>query len=234
MEAQAAHSPALRARLRRSLIQLGGLLAIALVVVGVLAMFSVWSLNRAHVDNNRVAAQAMHALNDGRSAQTLFKIQVQEWKNVLLRGADAADFKKHFQAFQDNERQVQTHLFDLARRAQALGLKAMSAEALALEKDHRGLGEQYRAALRTGHEGNWNPFAIDQDVRGIDRQLNTELDKIAEELLHHSEVRRIEAARAEEERYEALSHFLGWSIAIAVGIVGLVLWTALRRPLGHS
>ncbi|MBI1182342.1 MAG: hypothetical protein GC201_17510 [Alphaproteobacteria bacterium] len=228
MEAHA--SPALRARLRRSLIQLGGLLAIALLVVGVLAMFSVWSLNRVHVQNYAEASEALFALNDGRSAQTLFKIQVQEWKNVLLRGADPKDYQHHLQAFEHNEALVQHHLQSLARRAETLGMPDVAREATSLALEHEKLGALYRSALKRGRAGDWDPFAIDRSVRGIDRHLNAELDRVAQLLLNETERRRILAANKEEDRYETLSTFLGWSIAIA--IVGLVLWTALRRPSG--
>ena len=66
MEGHASQSPALRARLRRSLIQLGSLLAMTLVVVGVFAMFSVWSLNRTHVVNNREALEFLYTLDARR------------------------------------------------------------------------------------------------------------------------------------------------------------------------
>lgn len=229
METHASQSPALRARIRRSLIQLGSLLAIALVVVGVFAMFSVWSLNRAHVTNNEQASRLMFALDDGRSAQTLFKIQVQEWKNILLRGASEADFKHHLDAFTADEAKVQQHLESLAVRAEELGLPHLATGARAMAREHRSLGGKYRMALADGRKVPWDPFAIDRHVRGIDRALNDALDNVAVSLLAETERRRAEVIREEDERYRTLRAFMGWSIAVSIGIVGLVLWTALRR-----
>ena len=229
MDTHASQSPALRARIRRSLIQLGSLLAIALVVVGVFAMFSVWSLNRAHVANNEQASRLMFALDDGRSAQTLFKIQVQEWKNILLRGSSESDFKHHLDAFTADEAKVQQHLASLAARADALGLPQMAMGARAMAREHEALGRTYRTALAEGRAAPWDPFAIDRQVRGIDRALNEALDQVAASLLAETEHRRAETARQEDARYRTLRAFMGWSIAAALGIVGLVLWTALRR-----
>jgi hypothetical protein len=229
VETHASQSPALRARIRRSLIQLGSLLAMALVIVGVFAMFSVWSLNRAHIANYENASRLMFALDDGRSAQTLFKIQVQEWKNILLRGSDESDFKRHLDAFAADETKVQHHLDRLAARADGLGLSRIALGARSMAREHRALGEAYRAALDKGRSVPWDPFTIDRQVRGIDRPLNTALDKVAVSLLAETEQRRSDASRQEEARYRTLRAFMGWSIAVSIGIVGLVLWTALRR-----
>ena len=234
MDVHATHSPVLRARLRRSLIQLGSLLAIALVVVGVFAMFSVWSLNRAHTANYAVASEFLHALDDGRSAQTHFKIQVQEWKNILLRGAAEADRERHFTAFEMEEAEVGRRLDSLVRRAVDLDLPELAVGARALSEDHRAMGEEYRRALKTGLAGTWDPFAMDRQVRSIDRALNNGLDEVAETLLEATEHRRQEAAREEERRYRTLRDFMGWSVAIAIAMVGLVLWTALRHRADHA
>ena len=229
VESHAAQSPASRARTRRSLIQLGSLLAMTLVVVGVFAMFSVWSLNRAHVANGRQASEFLFALDEGRSAQTLFKIQVQEWKDVLLRGAIEADFTGHVDAFKANEARVQEQLIGLVARADQLGLPDMARNARALGDEHKQLGQAYRAALERGRATVWDPFAIDRSVQGIDRKLNKELDDLAAALLTENERRRLDVARREADRYETLRSFMGWSIAISIGLVGLVLRTALRR-----
>ncbi|MEN3976815.1 hypothetical protein [Emcibacter sp. SYSU 3D8] len=234
MSVHASQSPALRARLRRSLIQLGSLLAIALVVVGVFAMFSVWSLNRAHLANEAVASQFLFALDDGRSAQTHFKIQVQEWKNILLRGSQEQDYTHHFDAFEHEESEVQTRLASLEERARGVDLPQLASTAQDLADEHRSLGETYRNALERGRRMAWDPFAIDQQVRGIDRSLNDGLDQVAEALLSATAERRTNAARQERGRYHALRDFMGWSVAGAIAMVGLVLWTALRRRTGQA
>lgn len=234
MEVHASQSPALRARLRRSLIQLGSLLAIALVVVGVFAMFSVWSLNRAHVANTAQTSGFLFALDEGRSAQTQFKIQVQEWKNILLRGSDEADFTRHMNAFVADETKVQKHLLRLSERADELDLPDIALAARRMAGEHRVLGGTYRAALASGRTGPWDPSAMDRRVRGIDRALNDDLDNVAARLLGETERRRTNAAARETDRYHTLRDFIGWSVAVAIGMVGLVLWTALRRRPGQA
>ena len=47
-------------------------------------------------------------------ANLQFKVQVQEWKNVLLRGKQPADLDKYWRQFEDRQRDVQSILGELA------------------------------------------------------------------------------------------------------------------------
>jgi len=44
-----------------------------------------------------------------------FKVQVQEWKNVLLRGKDAEQLKRYWAAFEKEEAAVQTQAAQLLK-----------------------------------------------------------------------------------------------------------------------
>jgi|GEM_PF-4079008 len=45
-----------------------------------------------------------------RELQVNFKTQVQEWKNVLLRGSDSRDYDKYLSQFNNRRKQVLDHL----------------------------------------------------------------------------------------------------------------------------
>ena len=78
----------------------------ALLLLLAAALFGIARLNQAlttyetevaaSVDHERVAASMLVA----------FKVQVQEWKNVLLRGKDPKQMDKHWGAFEKQEKSV--------------------------------------------------------------------------------------------------------------------------------
>lgn len=72
-------------------------------------------------------------------ANLQFKIQVQEWKNVLLRGRQPADMDKYWQQFQAREQQVQELLGQLIDSSDA----RLKAQLQQLRDSHRQLGQAY-------------------------------------------------------------------------------------------
>ena len=62
------------------------------------------------------------AANLARKAQVDFKVQVQEWKNVLIRGNDPALYERHWKAFNDRSQKVKAHLVALNAEAKTIGL----------------------------------------------------------------------------------------------------------------
>ena len=107
-----------------------------------------------------------------------FKVQVQEWKNVLLRGNDAAKYDKYFAAFEQDEKKVQEELRSVVDLMTQLGLDSKVA-ADAMQK-HAALGVQYREALKKFDKANPNVgHEVDRAVTGIDRPAAESIDQIA-------------------------------------------------------
>src|SRR5689334_1285988 len=78
----------------------------AMVLVLCAALFGIYQLNRSldlyqtTVQTNYAHERAIsHLLND-------FKTQVQEWKNVLLRGKHPAQLQRYWGAFETKEREI--------------------------------------------------------------------------------------------------------------------------------
>lgn len=87
-------------------------------------------------------------------ANLQFKVQVQEWKNVLLRGKQPAELDKYWQQFQAREQQVQGILAQLINsNAQESQLQARLVQ---LKDSHRQLG----AAYAKGREAFWQQAVI--------------------------------------------------------------------------
>ena len=112
-----------------------------------------------------------------RQLGVVFKEQVQEWKNMLLRGNDPQKYEGYLAAFEKNEKAVREELEELSEIGAQIGLNVKQIkEALQL---HQDLGVKYRDALKSFDRAN--PEAgkvVDKRVAGIDRPLTKALAEI--------------------------------------------------------
>jgi methyl-accepting chemotaxis protein-1 (serine sensor receptor) len=110
-----------------------------------------------------------------RRAQLDFKIQVQEWKNVLIRGNDAQLYEKHWKSFVAHSAKVRTHLTSLGVAARKIGLSEQIAEKALAE--HEELDKRYHAAIKSFHpEDLASSDQVDKLVRGMDRAATDNID----------------------------------------------------------
>ncbi|MSQ68363.1 MAG: hypothetical protein EXR83_09255 [Gammaproteobacteria bacterium] len=93
------------AELRRALLNLASLMLLAVLVTGICGLFAVWSLSGLPVRTANTLNQVTGTLDHARLAHAHFKTQVQEWKNILLRGDLPADRARYQMAFA-NEKQA--------------------------------------------------------------------------------------------------------------------------------
>lgn len=127
--------------------------------------------------------------------QLLFKTQVQEWKNFLLRGTDPTTADRYWQAFLTREAEVDQHLQQLA----ATVGPELRPRVIALRTQHARLGERYRAGRTAYLDHDRNPQRGDAEVRGIDRDTANAFAALAYELHGRTQV-EIATIRAEAQR----------------------------------
>jgi hypothetical protein len=211
---------------RNRRMKLGGLVGLLMLAQAAAGLFALWYSHAAEADSRARLGAIAAALDTVRGAQTSFGVQVQEWKNILLRDRDAALSQRHRLAFQSAADAVQARL---ARAAQEPGLAAERAPAI--RGLHAALLERYDQVLRatdlTTLDGQG---AADAAVRGADRALQIRLDELAEAL---AEAHRAEAAQAgstAEALYGELRLVLFLCAGLGLVMTMLLLVLALRRP----
>ncbi len=153
-----------------------------------------------------------------------FKIQVQEWKNVLLRGKNPEQRNKYWAQFQAQERKVQELLGQL-QRASAQS-SPLSGQIARLQNEHRLLGEAYRKGFDAFVAADADPTAGDAAVAGIDRAASAQMSELVDQL------RQTAARQSTEIREGAGSAALTGVLVmlLASALVGLLsLWLVNRN-----
>ena len=87
------------------------------------------------------------AIDLARRSQLDFKKQVQEWKDLLIRGQDRALFDKHMKGFADRSAAVSQDLASLNAQAAAIGLPTTFADKAIAE--HDDLDRKYLEAFKS-------------------------------------------------------------------------------------
>jgi methyl-accepting chemotaxis protein len=173
--------------------------------------------------------QALAAVSIG------FKTQVQEWKNILIRGHDPEARAKYLAAMEKEARGVTTALDALNELAPTIGL---AAEPIAVvRKEHLALTEVYHTALAAWPANDPVGYrVVDAAVKGKDRPLATALNTLQETVSTAASARR--QARADAAELTYAQHVTQmWQISAAIGVLALIGgWLVARsitRPLGR-
>jgi methyl-accepting chemotaxis protein-1 (serine sensor receptor) len=197
---------------------LGSFFLIALLVTSVNAWHTLGVANqRANDALAKVEALAL-AADRARAAQVEFKIQVQEWKNILVRGSDPAELAKYTEAFKDSASRtlgtldklkatlrIQGAPIDMVENAQA-ALQALNAHYLAALASYDGADPQSYKLL-------------DRQVKGMDRGPTRQIDAIVAAIQDRS-LKTIMATREEKMAAERSERQL------AIVIFGTILASA--------
>lgn len=153
-----------------------------------------------------------------------FKVQVQEWKNVLLRGKQLENRNRYWSQFEAQEAKVQKVLGELL--VLSADEPALAGQIERLRNEHRTLGGAYRKGLDAFIAAGSDPLAGDAAVAGIDRATSAQLSELVKQL-HAAARQRSEAIQADAEA----TALLGPVIMILAGVVValLSLWLVNRR-----
>ncbi|WNF46027.1 methyl-accepting chemotaxis protein [Pseudomonas sp. SG20056] len=159
---------------------LGG--SLALILITALACFSFLSNGmqsyRGLLDGPVEASRLID------SANVEFKIQVQEWKNVLLRGQDSENLNKYWGQFEAQERKVQDTLDQLAELAATD--PQLKTQIERLRSEHQTLGANYRKGRDAFVAASGDAKAGDAAVKGIDRAASEQMSMLVTRLREQS------------------------------------------------
>ena len=205
----------LRTSLRVQILSLLGGSLIAMLLIALVCFQFLSSSVRSYAELVDGPLRASQLIDE---ANLQFKIQVQEWKNVLLRGRQPAELNKYWQQFQSREQQVQTLLAQLLADSDG----ELTAPLRQLRDSHRQLGQAYSKGREAFLAAGGDPVAGDAAVKGVDRAASEQMSALVEQL--RSEARERAAMindSAQRTVWIGLLVMLG--SAILVGLLSLWL-----------
>ena len=157
------------------------------------AGFLLYRAQRISANYDSLMDREVHIQDLARQMQVRFKMQVQEWKDVLLRGFEPEALKKYSEAFRKEEKAVREMAEALKREAPDPQTRAVAAE---FAQAHMAMGIKYAAALQAFVQAKGlNPRDADKMVKGQDRAPTALVDKIVALLSDRTNAERLSQRR---------------------------------------
>jgi methyl-accepting chemotaxis protein-1 (serine sensor receptor) len=195
---------------------LAAVLLLALIVISANGWRVADNTNEQAAKVIQTASLFESAVNLSRKAQVDFKIQVQEWKNILLRGNDPAAFEKYQKEFSKKSSETQD---DLKALKEVFGkLKIDAAQIDDTAKAHQELFAKYSDALKQYDVTNpGSAKLVDGLVKGMDRPPTKKIDDIVASIIEQS---KRSYAQSSEERAKA---FQGGNVSTLIIVIASLL-----------
>ena len=200
-----------------------GILTLALAVGVFGGGFLFLRLNSIVAAYERLFDQNVRSQDLSRVMQVTFKKQVQEWKDILLRGKDPEALKKYSDGFHHDAqavREIGQRLksgIDDERASQLLGQ---------FEQAHRTMLERYDAALAVFAQSHGTEqAAADAAVKGQDRAPTDLIDQIVTSLAAQAKTKR--AAITNSLWLFGLGLCIGFALVIAASVFVVNSLTAI-------
>lgn len=216
-----------------SLISLAGILLLGLLINGAIGYFGLRYVDLKHAELMQRVNLLTEATDLAREAQVHFKLQVQEWKNLLLRGQDREDLANYREATLAQAGQVQEALRRLGTQASLLKLDAEAALIAGLISDHQNVLAVYQQELQALPPDTFQKaLKLDRAVRGIDRPFNTAIDQLAQRFKDLAQVQRLATAEQSQKIIETVRRVMLVGTALTVAVLVLMLGMVSRRNRG--
>ena len=156
----------------RLLVAVGAGIVLFVMISGI----AIYLLSDTIADYNRLIAGSVAQERSINQMNYQFKTQVQEWKNVLLRGKDPAKLTQYWTQFETLHRDIQQQGATLKGELQ--GDSRVKVEAF-LQAHQTAFGK-YQTGLEAFKAADFDPSAGDKAVAGIDREPGKLLEESAQ------------------------------------------------------
>ncbi len=209
---------------------------ILFVASGALLLMTAISLimvNQLDSSINHYSSLVDESLDHERQINQLvseFKIQVQEWKNVLLRGHDEKNLNKYWNRFKENQNEIQQKAKRLSNAMTQGSAKSKLNEFISV---HNELEQKYKNGHDVFINSGFDHKAGDKAVSGIDRAPTELLQNISEIIANDVATHANEANEAAKKSQQiAIPLILAVAIILIISLF-VLLNAQFRKPLEH-
>ncbi|MGQ8366119.1 methyl-accepting chemotaxis protein [Glaciecola sp. 1036] len=144
-----------------------------------------------------------------------FKTQVQEWKNVLLRGHVEKDRIKYWNSFNKGQQEIQAKATEILN---SKGFAEVMDDLRIFQKSHAEIYQQYQQGYSLFIRNNFDHKMGDKHVRGIDRAPSNALKNAVEKSqLHIDEINKQLATSS--STYTLLAYIASFIILVAAYLI---------------
>lgn len=197
--------------------------ALGLAVLLLAAQVAMSSLNTQLSSYKRLIEHDVAQERNIEQINFEFKVQVQEWKNLLLRGSDPQLRNKYWARFTQAQDDIQH-----AGKATLRGLEGRARELLRqFLNSHVAMYEEYQKGYERFISSGYDPSAVDRTMAGIDRESTKTLQEAAD--LIAADVKA--AAALVEAKSQKVSFGATVSTVLVALVVLIVVWLLLRTTL---
>jgi methyl-accepting chemotaxis protein-1 (serine sensor receptor) len=215
---------------------LGAFFFVALAVVATGGWRALDGSNLRSADAMSRSVALSQAIDTARSAQVEFKIQVQEWKNILVRGNDPAQLDKYSKAFVKGGESTRAELQKLDKLLDSLKLGTPLVDDAI--KTQGELVARYLEALKKYDSANpESAHIVDALVKGMDREPTKKIDDIVAFIGKESGRLMVEMEAANRAAHAQAMLVMGVTLVVtlAVGVVTVVwLIKSITVPLHEA
>ena len=171
---------------KKQFVVLGAIVSIIVLFTGSFGLYNFYQANKRQTGIQNLSKTLLQTVDTARNAQVHFKIQVQEWKNILMRGNEEEAFDKYLKGFTKEEKAVQDGLKSVGGFMGKLAMDTSKVDEVI--KAHADLGVKYRDALNSYDKSNSQSYKIvDKLVKGMDRPPTEAIDGIVKYIGEYGE-----------------------------------------------
>ncbi len=205
------------------------LMAIAIFFVlltGMSSLFSIYQMRQKLDLINQSHQKLLTATLAIEEAHTQFKMQIQEWKNLLLRGNNPEDFQKFYAAFNKQTDKVQLELNTAKSTLETNSLNQLDE----VIKQHKDLVETYLNILSSAKLDSLNGIeTADKSVRGMDRNLDNLFPQLTKDTTHTLQLKTLADNDLQASDYAQQTLLITGFVTISIIIIIISFWISHRK-----